>query len=44
MVADQTFGQLFITDSHLDRTEQFLSGLSEEVKRFGVVNGTVGEL
>lgn len=44
MVADHTFGQLFITDSHLDRTEKFLSGLSEEVKRFGVVNGTVGEL
>jgi DNA replication and repair protein RecF len=44
MVADHTFGQLFITDSHLDRTERFLAGLSEEVKRFGVVNGTVEEL
>jgi DNA replication and repair protein RecF len=44
MVADHTFGQLFITDSHLDRTEKVLAGLSEEVKRFRVVNGTVGEL
>ena len=44
MVADHTFGQLFITDSHLERTEKFLAGLAEDVKRFRVVGGTVLEL
>jgi DNA replication and repair protein RecF len=41
MVANHTFGQLFITDSHLERTQLFLKDLSEDIKTFKVKNGTV---
>lgn len=41
LVANHTFGQLFITDSHLDRTDRILAGLSESIARFHVANGTV---
>lgn len=41
MVADHTFGQLFITDSHLERTNNIVAGLSENISRFKVSNGTV---
>jgi DNA replication and repair protein RecF len=44
LVANHTFGQLFITDSHLDRTDRIVSGLSESIARFHVSNGTVTEV
>ncbi|GAB3542275.1 DNA replication and repair protein RecF [Pontibacter brevis] len=41
MVAAHTFGQIFLTDTHLDRTDKILSGLSESIRRFEVKEGTV---
>lgn len=41
MVANHTFGQLFITDSHAERTQLFLQNLSEDIRTFGVKNGSV---
>lgn len=41
LVAENTFGQLFITDSHLERTEKLVGTISEQVRNFKVVNGTV---
>ncbi|GGF02794.1 DNA replication/repair protein RecF [Hymenobacter cavernae] len=39
LVADQTFGQVFLTDTHLERTDRILSGVSEQIARFRVENG-----
>ena len=47
MVAAHTFGQIFLTDTHLERTDKILEGLSESIRRFEVKEGTVkviGEL
>ncbi|WP_022825576.1 DNA replication/repair protein RecF [Hymenobacter norwichensis] len=44
LVADHTFGQVFLTDTHLDRTDRALADLSEQVSRFRVEKGTVVEL
>ncbi|MBC5774546.1 DNA replication/repair protein RecF [Pontibacter sp. KCTC 32443] len=47
MVAAHTFGQIFLTDTHLDRTDKILEGLSESIRRFDVKDGIVkviGEL
>lgn len=41
LVADHTFGQVFLTDTHLDRTDRALANLSEQVSRFRVERGTV---
>ncbi|WP_026462337.1 DNA replication/repair protein RecF [Adhaeribacter aquaticus] len=41
LVANHTFGQLFITDSHLERTDKIVAGLSEHISRFQVNNGQV---
>ncbi|UOQ66311.1 DNA replication/repair protein RecF [Hymenobacter volaticus] len=41
LVADHTFGQVFLTDTHLDRTDRALASLSEQVSRFRVEKGTV---
>lgn len=41
LVADHTFGQVFLTDTHLDRTDRALANLSEQVSRFRVEKGTV---
>jgi DNA replication and repair protein RecF len=41
MVANHTFGQLFITDSHQERTQLFLKDLSEDIRTFWVKNGSV---
>jgi len=44
MVAAHTFGQIFLTDTHLERTDKILSGLSESIRRFEVKAGTVKAL
>ncbi|AYA37993.1 DNA replication/repair protein RecF [Hymenobacter oligotrophus] len=44
LVANHTFGQVFLTDTHLERTDQALAGLSEQIKRFTVDNGSVRPL
>ncbi|GAA4390380.1 DNA replication/repair protein RecF [Hymenobacter koreensis] len=41
LVANHTFGQIFLTDTHLDRTDRVLAGLSEQIARFRVHQGTV---
>ncbi|RAU84233.1 DNA replication/repair protein RecF [Pontibacter arcticus] len=41
MVAAHTFGQIFLTDTHLDRTDKILEGLSESIHRFEVKEGNV---
>ncbi len=41
MVADHTFGQIFLTDTHLERTDNILQHLSEQIRRFEVKEGTV---
>ena len=41
LVANHTFGQLFITDSQWDRTNKIVNGLSEEVALYEVKNGEV---
>ncbi|TGE20713.1 DNA replication/repair protein RecF [Hymenobacter aquaticus] len=44
LVADQTFGQVFLTDTHLERTDQALANLSEQISRFRVESGRVTAL
>ncbi|MCC9165337.1 DNA replication/repair protein RecF [Pontibacter harenae] len=41
MVAAHTFGQIFLTDTHLERTDKILEGLSESILRFDVKEGAV---
>jgi DNA replication and repair protein RecF len=41
LVANHTFGQLFITDSHLERTNRIVADLSENIAHFRVFNGNV---
>lgn len=41
LVAEHTFGQLFITDSHLERTQKLVGSISEELAHFKVTNGHV---
>jgi DNA replication and repair protein RecF len=41
LVADDTFGQVFLTDTNLARTDQALSGVSSAIRRFRVQSGTV---
>jgi DNA replication and repair protein RecF len=44
LVADQTFGQVFLTDTNLARTDQALAGVSSDIKRFEVKGGSVGAI
>ncbi|PJJ48355.1 DNA replication/repair protein RecF [Hymenobacter chitinivorans] len=44
LVADQTFGQVFLTDTHLERTDRALANLSEQISRFRVESGHVTPL
>ena len=44
LVADHTFGQVFLTDTHLDRTDKALASLTEHISRFRVESGTVSAL
>jgi DNA replication and repair protein RecF len=41
LVADQTFGQVFLTDTNLARTDQALAGVSSAIQRFQVSAGAV---
>jgi len=41
LVADHTFGQVFITDTSLSRTDQALAGVASDIRRFRVQAGTV---
>ncbi len=41
LVADQTFGQVFLTDTSLERTDQALIGVATAIQRFRVQAGTV---
>jgi DNA replication and repair protein RecF len=40
-VADHTFGQVFLTDTNLERTDQALAGVDSDIRRFRVEAGTV---
>ncbi|AIZ62749.1 DNA recombination protein RecF [Hymenobacter sp. DG25B] len=44
LVADHTFGQVFLTDTHLERTDRILASLSDQVSRFVVERGSVRAL
>ena len=41
LVADKTFGQVFLTDTNLERTDQALARVTVPILRFRVQNGTV---
>lgn len=41
LVADQTFGQVFLTDTNLARTDQALAGVGSDIRRFEVRAGSV---
>lgn len=44
LVANQTFGQIFLTDTHLERTDRVLANLAEDIRRFSVESGVVRPL
>ena len=44
LVADQTFGQVFLTDTNLARTDQALAGVSSDIRRFEVRGGSVAAI
>ncbi|RPD49266.1 DNA replication/repair protein RecF [Hymenobacter sediminis] len=44
LVANHTFGQIFLTDTHLERTDKVLAALSDDIRRFRVETGTVTPL
>jgi len=41
LVADHTFGQVFLTDTNLQRTDQALANISTDIRRFRVQAGAV---
>lgn len=41
LVADHTFGQVFLTDTNLERTNQALAGVSSAIQQFEVQAGNV---
>ncbi len=43
MVADQTFGQLFVTDARPERTRQLFEAIEAEKKFFNIVGGSATE-
>ena len=44
LVADQTFGQVFLTDTSLERTDRALAGVGSDIRRFRVAAGTVSPI
>ena len=43
MVAEDAFGQLFITDARLERTDKFFTNLTAKISIFKIENGAVKE-
>ncbi|MDJ0364444.1 DNA replication/repair protein RecF [Hymenobacter sp. H14-R3] len=41
LVADHTFGQVFLTDTNLERTDLALAGIASDIRRFRVQAGLV---
>jgi len=41
LVANDTFGQVFLTDTNLERTERALARVSSDIRQFRVQHGTV---
>ncbi|WP_066832610.1 DNA replication/repair protein RecF [Rufibacter ruber] len=39
LVANNTFGQIFLTDTHLERTDAILQPLSNNIRRFRITEG-----
>ena len=44
LVADETFGQVFLTDTNLERTDQALARVGVPISRFRVQDGTVAPI
>ncbi|SHK15980.1 DNA replication/repair protein RecF [Hymenobacter psychrotolerans] len=44
LVADHTFGQVFLTHTHLDRTDLALANITDQISRFRVEHGSVQAL
>ncbi len=44
LVADDTFGQVFLTDTNLARTDRALANVRGDIRRFRVRRGTVAQL
>lgn len=44
LVADETFGQVFLTDTNLTRTDQALANVRGDISRFSVQGGTAVQL
>ena len=44
LVADQTFGQVFLTDTNLERTDRALAGVGSAIRRFQVQAGHVTQI
>lgn len=44
LVADNTFGQVFLTDTNLARTDQALANVRGDIRRFRVQGGTAAQL
>lgn len=44
LVSKETFGQIFITDTHADRLREIFNSINFPVKLFNVVNGNVAEV
>ncbi|OGX88968.1 DNA replication/repair protein RecF [Hymenobacter coccineus] len=44
LVADDTFGQVFLTDTNLARTDQALANVRGDIRRFRVQGGTAEQL
>lgn len=44
MIADDRFGQIFISDTHIDRLKKVFSGMNVQVKYFLIETGSISDL
>ncbi len=44
MISEDTFGQIFVSDTHLPRLKEVFSGLRAEVKYFMIDNATISDI
>ncbi|MFN6358062.1 MAG: DNA replication/repair protein RecF [Bacteroidota bacterium] len=44
MIAEDTFGQIFVSDTHLERLQQVFSSIPAHVKYFNIDNGIINEI